>query len=475
MAQRAVADAERRPRLWPGWLAWAWCVALLAGGTAYAAGPLAVQQGWMIDGGQPSVDPAVIERLHPEPESQGAGVVDPARTPPVSDADGAQVSQQVAATPPELPGNYAGAVADLDGGALFYAMAADQPMIPASTLKIMVAVAVLDALGPEHRFTTRVVRSADGQVVLVGGGDPLLASTASSYPFAGTIALPTSEELARRTAEALRAQGVASISLGFDDSLFTGDPWHPRWPAEHRLYVAPVTALAIDRGASSTGLDSPSVGAAGVFADQLRAFGIEVTGTPGPASGIGGTEVASIDSAPLGLIVQELLVHSDNYVSEVMLRQLALAGGQPASFDGGAAALTARLQALGLWAPGQQISDGSGLSVDNRLTTGALVAALQLAAERDDLGWVLAGLPVGCATGTLTNRFTDAQSMPARGQVRAKTGTLNQVSALAGYTPTSDGGLLAFAFIGNGLPTDQDVRPWFDHVGAALAGCDCVA
>ena len=75
----------------------------------------------------------------------------------------------------------------------------------------------------------------------------------------------------------------------------------------------------------------------------------------------------------------------------------------------------------------------------------------------------------------MTNRFVDARSAPARGQVRAKTGTLDQVSGLAGYTPTADGGLLAFAFLGNELPRDQDSRAWFDHVGAALAGCHCVA
>ena len=105
--------------------------------------------------------------------------------------------------------------------------------------------------------------------------------------------------------------------------------------------------------------------------------------------------------------------------------------------------------------------------MNNRLTTGELVAALQLAAGRDDLAAVLAGMPVAKATGTLANRFMDARSEPARGQVRAKTGTLDQVSGLAGYTPTADGTLLAFALLGNELPRDQDVRGWFDHVAAA--------
>ena len=128
---------------------------------------------------------------------------------------------------------------------------------------------------------------------------------------------------------------------------------------------------------------------------------------------------------------------------------------------------------MGLWDDGQLIVDGSGLSVNNRITPAALVKALQLSAARPELSAVLAGLPVAAATGTLGTRFADDQSAAARGLVRAKSGSLDGVSSLAGYTPSSDGALIAFAVIGNGLPTDQDIRPWFDHVAAALAGCDC--
>lgn len=473
MASRTRQVQIDRQPAWPGWLLWSLTVALVGAAAIYVGGPLARQQGWLVDGGSPTVDPRVIAALHPQYERLGAGVIDPAQAPQALDASPEHVQQAMAATPPELPGRYGGAIANLSGGTLGYDLNSATALIPASTLKIMLAIAVLDALGPQHTFTTTVVTPNPGTIVLVGGGDPLLASTSTSYPWASMVTLPTTAELASRTAAALQAQGITSVSLGYDDSLFTGAVWHVDWGVADRAFVSPVSALVVDEGATSPGVDSAAPAAARLFADQLRAAGIEVAGDPVPSPGAG-TTLASVDSAPLSLLAQELLVHSDNFVAEVLLRQLALASGQPGSFEGGAAAMMASLTKLGLWREGQLIADGSGLSMNNRIAPAGIVAGLQLAAARSDLADVLAGMPVGAATGTLTNRFGDARSVPARGQVRAKTGTLDQVSGLAGYTPTSDGGLLAFAFIGNDLPSDQDPRPWFDHVAAALAGCECV-
>lgn len=475
MASNARPRPNAHRRTWPGWLAWLAVVAVLAASAWYASGPLARDQGWLVDGGSPTVDPAVITELHPQTEVLGAGVIDPPPTPHPSRVDPARVEQLMADNQPDLPGRYSAAIADLAGGPLAYDQDASAAVVPASTMKVMLAVAVLDALGPQHTFTTSVVMPSPATIVLVGGGDPLLASTPTSYPFADTVAPPSSEELAARTAAALTAQGITEVSLGYDDSLFAGPVWHPDWPEADRQFVAPISALVVDEAADQPGVESASPAAAATFAEQLRANGIKVVGQPSVASAAGGEQVAAIDSLPVSLLVQELLVHSNNFIAEMLLRQLALADDRPASFDGGTSALTARLTTLGLWTDGQLIADGSGLSMNNRLTTGELVAALQLAAGRDDLAAVLAGMPVAKATGTLANRFMDARSEPARGQVRAKTGTLDQVSGLAGYTPTADGTLLAFALLGNELPRDQDVRGWFDHVAAALAGCDCAA
>lgn len=475
MAYRAQPAARARRSTWPGWVAWLLTVVLAGVGTAYAAGPLAEDQGWLVDGGSPTVDPSVIAQLHPEPERLGAGVIDSAREHQAEQVDAGRVQQAMAGVPPEVPGRFAGAVASLGGGGLVYEMDANAALIPASTMKVITAATILDALGPDHRFTTRVVSTAPGQIVLVGGGDPLLMSNDTSYPHAAMVALPTLDELAAETATALQARGVTEVSLGFDDSLFTGPAWHPDWDPVDRQFVAPVSALVVDEARGQPGTDSPSPAAAVAFAEALRAAGIAVPAEPVSASGATGTTLAEIKSAPVSLLVQEMLVYSNNYLAEMLARQLALATGQPATFEGAAAALTATLNGLGAGRDGQQIADGSGMSTNNRLTPAGLVAALQLAAERDELAAMLAGMPVGCATGTLTNRFIDDRSVAARGQVRAKTGTLNKVSALAGYTRTADGAVLAFAFIGNDLPTDRDVRGWFDHVGAALAGCDCVS
>src|SRR5690606_27906673 len=123
-------------------------------------------------------------------------------------------------------GNRVGAaVYDVATGEQLYGRAADEGHIPASTTKLLTSVAVLDALGPGHRFETAVVygepQPTDGDVpvpiVLVGGGDPVLASERALdtgmeiYPPRVTI-----EELARRTAEQLKAAGIAAVNLGFD-------------------------------------------------------------------------------------------------------------------------------------------------------------------------------------------------------------------------------------------------------------------
>ena len=94
----------------------------------------------------------------------------------------------------------------------------------------------------------------------------------------------------------------------------------------------------MDEAADQPGVESASPAAAATFAEQLRANGIKVVGQPSVASAAGGEQVAAIDSLPVSLLVQELLVHSNNFIAEMLLRQLALADDRPASFDGGTSA-----------------------------------------------------------------------------------------------------------------------------------------
>ena len=117
-------------------------------------------------------------------------------------------------------------VADAATGRVLYSDNADAPATPASTTKLVTAVAALAALGPDARFTT-TVRQAGGTIVLVGGGDPTLA--VNGYPSADYPRPATLAQLAAGTARALRAQGRRSVRLGYDTSLFSGPDLAPGW------------------------------------------------------------------------------------------------------------------------------------------------------------------------------------------------------------------------------------------------------
>ena len=82
---------------------------------------------------------------------------------------------------------------------------------------------------------------------------------------------------------------------------------------------------------------------------------------------------------------------------------------------------------------------------------------------------ILTGLPVAGFTGTLTTRYESG----AAGLVRAKTGTLTGVNALAGTVVDEDGHLLAFAFLATGTPNTPEARSALDEAATALAACGC--
>lgn len=350
--------------------------------------------------------------------------------------------------------------------------------VPASTTKLVTAAAVLQALGPSRTFVTRVVRPTPGRVVLVGGGDPFLASSppdASTYPARADV-----RTLARRTARALRADGVRRVRLGFDDSLFTGPAVSPRWPADYVPdVVTPVHALWVDQGLGPEGRsEDPPRSAAVAFAASLRANGVRVAGRPSATrvARRAGT-VASVASAPLSGIVEQTLQVSDNEAAEVLLRQAAIATGRPGSFSGGRAAVRELLSEMGVELRRREVLwDGSGLSRESRLRPATLVDLLRAASApgRPELRAVVTGLPVAGYLGSLADRF-DSGDPRAPGRVRAKTGTLSNVFSLAGIASGPDGAPVVFALMADRirLPRTLAARQAMDEAAAALAGCDC--
>lgn len=385
------------------------------------------------------------------------------------------------------------AVADVDGEQVRWTNLGPalgrERFIPASTLKLFTALAALDVLGPQRRFTTSVVATTRGQtprLVLVGGGDPLLARRRSSTVPGGSDGLAESpyplpatlQALAAATARAL--PDVRRVRLSYDDSLFTGPAVNRTWePSYVPGVVSPISALWVDEGrepGSAQRSTDPARAAAEAFAKALARRGVAVRGPVTRRSGAGGSELARVRSAPLDQLVTHTLELSDNEAAEVLLRHVALAAGRPGSFAGGVAAVRALLTGLGVPMERVVLRDGSGLSRDNRVTLPAVLAVLGQAAGGDArLRAAETGLPVAAFSGSLAFRFDARGARVGRGVVAAKTGTLSGVQGLAGTMLDRDGTLLVFAALADKVPILQtlDARAQLDLVAARLAGCGC--
>lgn len=202
-------------------------------------------------------------------------------------------------------------------------------------------------------------------------------------------------------------------------------------------------------------VDDPARFAGEVFKQALAARGITFTqrsiGT-GPVP-LTARLIAAHDSAPLGEVVRIMNKLSDNYVAESVLKTLGAETRTtpgPATWEDGLAAVRTALAALGVAAGSYRQGNGSGLFAATEVSATQLVTLLAAAHADYRIGPdLLASLPVGGADGTLARRYL---GQPARGRVRAKTGTLEKVVSLAGYVGVDSKSPLAFAVLVNDIP-----------------------
>ena len=473
---------ERRAPWAVRWIAEILVLVLLAFGVAAARFDLGDR--WFGWGPDPKTEPAAVappEGLRLPQEA----VVGPVSTQPaVRPADPARVA---AAIRPMVArrgvlGKHVGVlVTDLASGRALFRSGAST-ITPASTTKLLTSTAALESLGPMARFRTTVRwDAAHRRLVLVGGGDPFLASSpragATSYPHKADVVT-----LARAAARRLQAMHVRRVSLAFDDSSFSGPAVNPAWPATYlpESVVSPITALWVDEGHVPGGeafVADPSAEAARVFGNALRRSGVRVgpkavRGSAGP----GAVEVASVSSAPLGQIVERTLEVSDNQAAEVLARHVGLAEKQEGSFVAGTQSVLEVLHGLGVDVSGDKLYDGSGLSRLDRLTTDTLDHVVKLATSREhpELRSVMTGLPVAGFTGSLTYRF-DKGPVEAKGRVRAKTGTLTGVHGLAGLADDATGARMVFVVVADRvrLLKNLEAQTLIDRIAGALGACRC--
>ena len=363
---------------------------------------------------------------------------------------------------------------------------ADLAVIPASNQKLPVAAAALERLGVDHRYTTTVVAPSlpaggvvAGDLFLVGGGDPLLSS--GWYPTSNLELNPvTSPTSLDALADRVVAAGVTSItgSVVGDGSRYDDEYFAPGWgDGVAGLEGGPYDALMANDsrvlGDPLRGSD-PNESAAREFTLMLEARGVDIgeaaaAGTAPPDA----VDIASIESAPLSDVIAEMLGNSDNNTAEMVVKELGYTTAAPGTREAGLAVVRQQLIDWGVDVTPIVLVDGSGLSLDNRLTCQALLTVLQRTGFDTPIGQ---GLPIAGQTGTLASIFVDH---PIAGRLRGKTGTLNNppfnvdppaVKSLAGYLPIEGGSVIEYALVLNG-PTVSDqseYRPTWDALADSL-------
>jgi serine-type D-Ala-D-Ala carboxypeptidase/endopeptidase (penicillin-binding protein 4) len=370
-------------------------------------------------------------------------------------------------------------VVDVATGKSLYGHGQDNATLPASTNKLNTAAAVLATRGPNYRIPTRAVAGSNpGEVVLVGGGDPTLAINATgSYPGAARL-----DQLAAQVKQELGGTAPAKVTV--DSSLFTGQVYGP-WDAgiAQNGFAGPTVALMTDGArvnpkqvkSPSTRYTQPDVAAGKAFA---KALGLPASAVSKGTAPDNARQLGQVESVPIGRMVEFMLSESDNVIAEMLARQVALAKKRPASYSGAAKAVKEVLTGLGVPGSEIQLSDGSGFSRQDKVTPSALTDLLRIAAQpaHPELHSIFSGLPVAGWSGTLQERYRQpaAGSQAGAGVVRAKTGTLRGVHAIAGLVVDADGRLLAFAVMADAVQVgDEAAQSALDRVAAKLATCGC--
>ena len=367
-------------------------------------------------------------------------------------------------------GELTAAVTDSTGEQLWSHLA-DQPVAPASVQKVLTATAAWRVLGQDFRFVTTVRSDSDGNLWLVGGGDPTLTRSPGNNYYDSESSLAS---LAEQTAIGVSEKGLpAPHTLHVDTSRYKSfREWDESWrPGSWALgYVAPVTSLMVDGDRDSPVLrlgartTNPVARAQVWFSDALAQRGM-IFSAFGPPSAAQGVEVARVESAPLPELLRIMLQDSDNSLAEALAREVALASGTTDIHE-------ALAYALGVSEEDQQglfFRDGSGLSPLNQLPASLVVWVLGEWATTPELAPLLDSLAIAGETGSLQRRFGGDSSV--RGIVKAKTGSIAGVRSLAGVFNDREGKSIVFALNLSGSRVSDRDRDSLDALTEAIYDC----
>lgn len=366
---------------------------------------------------------------------------------------------------PAWPGNVAGRIDRLLGNELFnrsqvglmvYDLTADsaiychnerQLLRPASTMKVVTAIAAIDRLGGSFQFKTTLSYTGaiedgvlNGDVYLVGGFDPRFNSDDMGSFVDG---------IRRMGIDTIRGRIVADKSMKDADMLGEGWCWDDDNPVLSPLLISRRDVF-VKR-----------------FVDRLRDEGVVVEADTVAGRQPGGAYEVGTRTHTIDQVLMPMMKESDNLCAEALFYQLgASTGVHPATARDARTVVRRLVEKVGLKPSDYRIADGSGLSLYNYVTAELEVMLLRYAYQNTNIYMhLLPSLPVAGEDGTLRRRMRGTFTS---GNVKAKTGSVTAISSLAGYCTAANGHVLCFAIINQGIRRGSEGRAFQDRVCEAL-------
>ena len=346
---------------------------------------------------------------------------------------------------------------DLTADSVLYTYNHRQRMRPASTMKLLTAITMLDLYGGNYQFTTEVRykgeivgRTLVGDLICVGCMDPSFDNGDMNY-----------------LVDRIRVAGIDTIcgrivaDKSMKDTLLLGQGWC--WDDDNPC----LSALLLNRKDNFVNRLATLLTDVGVVIMEHGSLNIE-HGTLNMENSQLSTVNCQLSTvhSPLNEILTRMMKQSDNLYAEAIFYHTALSIARPATQKNARTAVRQLIQRLGFDPAQYNVADGSGLSLYNYLSPELLTAFLRHAWRNESIRRHLEpSLPIAGIDGTLKDRMKNTS---AYRNVRAKTGTLTGISSLAGYATAANGHQLAFAIINQGIVKAKDGKAFQDKVCALL-------
>jgi D-alanyl-D-alanine carboxypeptidase/D-alanyl-D-alanine-endopeptidase (penicillin-binding protein 4) len=273
---------------------------------------------------------------------------------------------------------------------------------PASVIKLLSATAAYTYLNPSDSYTTTLSEGVDGKSVVINGSlDPWISYDNKVAEKMGRTSLERFEFNALSAIKRLNSGSTKNTTIYYND-LYAADVNHiSRFLKAHHL------SIALKKVSEQAAVDAS------------------------------GARLISSSSPTLEKILDWTLTWSDNLLAERIARLASVAAGNTLDDAGVEVTFKTLLSNYGITTSNLVIKDASGLSKENRITADQIAKLLMIIYHDQKFSKLIAGLPIGGVSGTLQHRFIET-APEAVGLVRAKTGTLNGTTNLAGYVESGD-------------------------------------